>query len=114
QLGLEGYLKGYSGVTGSQAPAFTSSGLDLRVLRQGELWTAWSGYSLSWFWAGDATSSTTSEFTGRHLLSAGAAGPLAGALGADLRLSFSDNLPFTAIPFGRQEAMQGANDFASA
>ena len=97
RLGLQGFLKGFSSIAGSARS--TSSGLDLRVLREGENLVGWLGYSLSWFWSDDQRPGTsTSEFTCRHLLSAGLAGRLAGPLGVDLRMSFSEGLPYTAVP----------------
>ena len=97
RLGIQGFLKGFSSIAGSTRS--TSSGLDLRVLREGENLVGWLGYSLSWFWSDDQRPGvSTSEFTGRHLLSAGLAGRLAGPLGVDLRLSFSEGLPYTTFP----------------
>ena len=97
RLGIQGFLKGFSSIAGSTRS--TSSGLDLRVLREGENLVGWLGYSLSWFWSDDQRPGvSTSEFTGRHLLSAGLAGRLAGPLGVDLRLSFSEGLPYTTVP----------------
>ena len=97
RLGIQGFLKGFSSIAGS-APS-TSSGLDLRVLREGEKLIGWLGYSLSWFWSDDQRpGASTSEFTGRHLLSAGLAGRLAGPLGVDLRMSLSEGLPYTTVP----------------
>ena len=65
----------------------------LRLVREGQELTGWLGYSLGWFWSASRTSTTTSEFTGRHLLSAGVTGRLTGPLGMDLRIAFSDGLP---------------------
>ena len=97
RLGIQGFLKGFSSIAGS-APS-TSSGLDLRVLREGENLIGWLGYSLSWFWSDDQRpGASTSEFTGRHLLSAGLAGRLAGPVGVDLRMSLSEGLPYTTVP----------------
>ena len=97
RLGIQGFLKGFSSVAGSARS--TSSGVDLRVLREGEDLTGWLGYSLAWFWSDDRQpGASTSEFTGRHLLSAGLAGRFAGSLGIDLRVAFSEGLPYTSIP----------------
>jgi hypothetical protein len=101
RLGVQGFLKGFSGVPGAEAGAgpLTSSGLDLRVLREGENVTGWLGYSLAWFWSQDELAgASTTAFTGRHLLSAGLTGRIAGPFGMDLRLAFSDGLPYTSVP----------------
>ena len=106
QLGVQGFLKGYSGVPGSGP--LMSSGLDLRVLREGESLTGWLGYSLAWFWAQDEqVGASTAEFTGRHLLSAGLTGRVAGPLGMDLRVAFSDGLPYTTVQLASDEALGG-------
>ena len=97
RIGVQGFLKGFSGMS-SPAPDMTSSGLDLRVLRQGADLTGWLGYSLVWFWSTDRqTGASISEFTGRHLLTAGVTGPVAGPIGMDLRIAFSDGLPYTSV-----------------
>lgn len=93
-LAFEGFLKRFHGLDPTIARELASSGADLRIVRQGEKTTAWLGYSLAWFWNVEAAGS---DFTGRHLLSAGLQGPVAGPLGVDLRASFSDGLPLTAV-----------------
>ena len=104
RLGLQGFVKGFTGLDGSARP-LTSSGLDLRVAREGEDLTGWLGYSLAWSWSPDGTNgSTTSQFSGRHLLSAGLTGRLAGPFGMDLKVAFSDGLPYTSIPLSASEA----------
>ena len=104
RLGLEGFVKAFSDV-GGDADRLTSSGVDLRVVREGENVTAWLGYTLSWFWADDATpGAATTTFTGRHLLSTGLRGRIVGPVGADLRLSFSDGLPYTAVPLSGSDS----------
>ncbi|MBW3534798.1 MAG: TonB-dependent receptor [Gemmatimonadetes bacterium] len=103
RLGLEGFVKAFDGVSGGRG-SLTSSGMDVRVVRQGDDVTAWLGYSLAWFWADDdGPDASTTAFTGRHLLSTGLSGRLAGPVGADLRLSFSDGLPYTSIPLGSED-----------
>ncbi len=106
-MGIQGFLKGFSGVPGPGAGRLTSSGLDLRVLREGPNVTAWLGYSLAWFWYGNTqVGSSTGEFTGRHLLTAGLTGGVAGPIGVDLRVSFSDGLPYTSVDFASDAALE--------
>jgi hypothetical protein len=103
RLGLQGFFKSFSGFAGLASSH--SSGLDLRVVAEGEEMSGWLGYSLAWFWSEDQRAgASTSDFTGRHLLSAGLTGRLAGPLGMDLRVAFSDGLPFTSIAYGAAEA----------
>jgi hypothetical protein len=106
RLGVQGFLKGFSGVPGSSA--LTSSGLDLRVLREGENVTGWLGYSLAWFWSQNAEiGAPTTAFTGRHLLSAGLTGRVAGPFGMDVRVAFSDGLPYTSLQLASDETLAG-------
>ena len=112
RLGIQGFLKGFANVDGAGGP-LASSGLDLRVLREGEELTGWLGYSLAWFWSSDGRAgSSTNDFTGRHLLSAGLAGRLAGRSGMELRVAFSDGLPYTSIPLATENAAP-LRDFAA-
>ena len=112
RLGVQGFLKGFSGLPGSGAGPLTSSGLDLRVLREGPSITGWLGYSLAWFWSQDPQGSASStQFTGRHLLSAGVAGRIAGPFGMDLRVAFSDGLPYTSIDLAAEPATATEGDF---
>ncbi|HZD05468.1 MAG TPA: carboxypeptidase regulatory-like domain-containing protein [Longimicrobiales bacterium] len=94
-LAFEGFLKRFHGLDPGVSRELASSGADLRIVRRGERTTAWLGYSLAWFWDVERAGS---DFSGRQLLSAGLQGPLPGPLGVDLRASFSDGLPLTAIP----------------
>jgi hypothetical protein len=107
RLGLQGFLKGFSDLEGP-ATSMTSSGLDLRLVREGKQLTGWLGYSLAWFWSADRASASTSEFTGRHLLSAGVTGRLAGPLGMDLRVAFSDGLPYTSVQLAAEDAAESS------
>lgn len=94
RLTFEGYLKRFSNVGTGESPGLTNSGADLRVIRESETTTAWLGYSLAWFWERGAE---PRDFSGRHLLSAGLQAPVLGPVGLDLRASFSEGLPLTAV-----------------
>jgi hypothetical protein len=100
-LGLDGFVKSFSGVSGVQGGALRASGMDLRVNRVGESFTGWIGYSLQWFWAPDESGQVTgSSFAGRHLLSAGLLGTVADRFAVDVRVSYGNGLPYTTIPLG--------------
>ncbi|MBI4537936.1 MAG: TonB-dependent receptor [Gemmatimonadetes bacterium] len=105
-LGLEGFVKRFTGTTGADGAALNASGIDLRILRQGPRATAWLGYSLTWYWEAERTA--RSRFQGRHLLSAGVTGRVAERAGIDLRLAFGDGLPYTTIPVSRRETADAA------
>ncbi len=104
RLGLEGFWKGYQGLGEDDGDRIRSSGVDLRVQRLGEDLSVWLGYGLSWFWSTGGAStgggSGSDDFSGRHLLSAGVQGRLAGAVGGELRVAYGAGLPYTSIPFG--------------
>jgi len=103
-LGLEGFWKRYDGLPTADREIVRSSGLDLRVQASGEGGAAWLGYGLSWFWSTRDLSGRTTEFSGRHLLSAGASGALAGPLRGEVRLAYGAGLPYTSVPFGSSAA----------
>ncbi len=99
RLGLEGFVKNYTGVAGTGDNSLNASGIDLRVARDGERTSGWLGYTLTWFWASDGfLSSGDSPFSGRHLLSAGLLTSLTNRTGLRLRASYGDGLPFTSVP----------------
>lgn len=105
----EFFLKSFANVTGVGGGELNSSGVDLRIARTGERGEAWLGYQLSWFWRpAEGSDGATTEFTGRHLLTAGIEARLAGPVGFDAKVSFSDGLPLTAVPFGRVEVGEGS------
>jgi hypothetical protein len=104
RLGLAGFWKAYSGLRSTQTEAIRSSGIDLRVQRRGARATAWLGYGLSWYWSGADLSGSSSDFTGRQLLTAGVFGSLGSSFGADVRVAFGAGLPYTSVPFGRAES----------
>ncbi|MEQ1855479.1 MAG: TonB-dependent receptor [Longimicrobiales bacterium] len=99
RLGLEGFWKSYRNVPSSGAESVRSSGVDVRIVTAGERTAAWLGYGLSWFWSSVDLSGRTTEFVGRHLLSAGISGPLLGPIQAEARVAYSAGLPYTSIPF---------------
>ena len=108
RLALEGFLKSFRGLGALPEGDLSSSGVDLRVVREGRDLTGWLGYSLSWFW--ETSPGSEANFSGRHLLSAGLRGRVSGPVGVDVRLSFSDGLPLTAIPFGNPDRSADAEE----
>ena len=99
RLGLEGFVKEFSGVAGVGDQSLHASGVDLRVARDGRRAAGWLGYTLTWFWASDGIQySGNSPFSGRHLLSAGLSATLTERTGLKLRGSYGDGLPFTSVP----------------
>jgi hypothetical protein len=77
-----------------------SSGIDLQVRSVGTRAAVWLGYGLSWFWSTEDLSGYSSDFAGRHLLSAGLSGGLGGRLRGEVRVAYGAGLPYTSIPFG--------------
>ncbi len=105
RLGLEGFMKDFSGIAGSPEEDLNASGVDIRVAREGDGASGWLGYTLTWFWASDGIlASGASPFSGRHLLSAGLNARLSERTGLRLRASYGDGLPYTAIPLSREDA----------
>jgi len=99
RLGLEGFVKEFSGVAGIGGQNLNASGVDIRVAREGRRAAGWLGYTLTWFWASDGLfASGDSPFSGRHLLSAGLTAPLTENAGLRVRASYGDGLPFTSVP----------------
>jgi hypothetical protein len=101
-LALDGYWKRFLGVSDRGDDPLYASGLDLRVRSSGERVGVWLGYGLSWLWAAEGLAG--SEFTGRHLLSAGLSGAVAGPVRAEATLAYGAGLPSTGIPFGNASA----------
>ena len=100
-LALEGYYKAYDGLPSAISDRAESSGVELWVRRDGERLTGWLGYSLGWVWSSDADDRYAVDarrFAGRHLISAGIAGPTFGRGAFDVRVSYGSGLPYTAIP----------------
>jgi hypothetical protein len=98
ELGMRGFYKRFTGV-GLGDGLLTSSGVDVRLQAAGGGRTGWLGYALSWSWEGH-DAGFTDRFSGRHLLSAGFRGPVRGPVGLDLRVAFSDGLPYTEVSLG--------------
>ncbi|CAN5692256.1 hypothetical protein BH23GEM9_BH23GEM9_21080 [soil metagenome] len=99
RLGLEGFYKEFTGLHASPDRKTEASGVDLWVRRNTGTVTGWLGYSLAWVWSVEPDGPRPAQtFSGRHLLSAGAVGPLIGNGIFDLRVSYGAGLPFTAVP----------------
>lgn len=103
-LGIGGYFKRFSGIEPGGG-ALQNSGLDLQVVGVGERGAAWLGYGLSWFWSDDPGSLTSSDFAGRHLITLGLSGRVAGPFQVETRLSYGAGLPSTGIPFGAADEL---------
>jgi len=114
RLGLAGFWKGYSGLRADPEERILSSGVDLRVQRRGERSTAWLGYGLSWYWSGTDLSGSSSDFTGRQLLTSGLSGKLGSRFGGELQVAYGAGLPYTAVPFGSADAPEGKRDLTVA
>ena len=97
-LGLDGFFKRFEGLYGPRGETVRSSGVDLRILSAGDRASGWLGYGLSWFWSGMDLSGRAVDFSGRHLLTAGLAGRLAGPISGEARLSYGAGLPYTTVP----------------
>ena len=104
RLGIEGFWKEFTGLGAPEAEVLHSSGVDLQVLHESALMTAWVGYNVSWFWSGGNSIRETSNFAGRQLLSAGLRGFGNGRMGGAITFGYSAGLPYTSIPFGRGSA----------
>ncbi|MBT8337989.1 MAG: TonB-dependent receptor [Gemmatimonadetes bacterium] len=96
QWGLQGWVKRFQNVAGG-IPAQTASGVDVRVQAGSDRRIGWLGYALDWTWESVASSDEAPRFQGRHVLSAGLRGPIAGPVGLDARIAFSDGLPLTEV-----------------
>ena len=99
RLGLQGFWKRYEGLEAAPEKTIRSSGIDLRLRSVGTRAAVWLGYGLSWFWSTADLSGYSSDFAGRHLLSAGLSGGLGGRLRGEVRIAYGAGLPYTSIPF---------------
>jgi hypothetical protein len=114
RLGLEGFVKEFSGLSGDAGPNLNASGVDLRVAREGERTAGWLGYSLTWFWASQGLLAPGSSlFSGRHLLSAGLTARVTDRTGLRLRAGYGQGLPFTSVPLFSGDAV-ASPEFAAA
>ena len=106
RLGLDGHFKQFDGLHLARAKKTESSGVDLWLRRSTGSYTGWLGYSLAWIWTVEDNRRLAQSFSGRHLVSAGAAGPILGAGNFDVRVSYGAGLPYTAIPEPETEALR--------
>lgn len=113
-LGVEGFWKRFEGLEGRSDESILNSGIDLRVLSAGPESVFWLGYGLSWFWSPLDLSGRATDFSGRHLLSAGLSGPIAGRIRGEARLSYGAGLPSTSLPFGSRDQLNAAPVLESA
>ncbi len=100
RLDLQGFWKRYEGLEAARDKTIRSSGIDLQLRSVGAQGAVWLGYGLSWFWSTEDLSGYGSDFAGRHLLSAGLSGDIAGPLRGEVRVAYGAGLPYTSIPFG--------------
>jgi hypothetical protein len=100
RLSLQGFWKRYEGLEAARDKTIRSSGIDLQLRSMGTRAAVWLGYGLSWFWSTEDLSGYSSDFAGRHLLSAGLSGALGGPLRGEIRVAYGAGLPYTSIPFG--------------
>jgi len=98
RLGLEGFVKSFSGVPSVGDQNLRASGVDLRVAKEGDRAAGWLGYTLTWLWASNGiVSSGSSPFSGRHLLSVGFTTRVTDRAGLRLRTSYGAGLPYTSV-----------------
>lgn len=109
-LGLDGYWKRFEGLRGDPNESILNSGVDLRVQSASERGALWLGYGLSWYWSPMDLSGRSTDFAGRHLLSAGLSGHLIGPVRGEARVAFGAGLPSTSIPFGSRDVVAAAPD----
>lgn len=98
RIGVQGFWKSYEGLPSTAGQGVRSSGIDIRVLRGSDQATAWLGYGLSWFWSTVDLAGRPTDFSGRHLLSAGISGRLGGPLRGEARVAYGAGLPYTTVP----------------
>ncbi|HEX7051815.1 MAG TPA: TonB-dependent receptor [Longimicrobiales bacterium] len=112
RLGVEGFFKVFEDVpvvvtsTGrddepsgarTELSRAHASGVDLWLRRSRGRLTGWLGYSLSWIWTVDGGATASDLFSGRQMLSAGAAGPLGGHGRFSIRFAYGAGLPYSAL-----------------
>lgn len=95
--GIEGFVKSYEGLSELKGERLNSSGMDMRLSRNGPGETrGWLGYTLTWFWS-ESEALSNHRFSGHHLLNAGLSGSILNSMHGELRVAYG-GLPFTAIP----------------
>jgi hypothetical protein len=114
RLGLAGFWKGYRGLRADPDEKVLSSGVDLRIQRRGERSTAWLGYGLSWYWSGSDLSGSSSDFTGRQLLTSGLSGQLGSRFGAEVQVAYGAGLPYTSVPLRSPDAADAERSLGAA
>ncbi|MEX0893652.1 MAG: carboxypeptidase-like regulatory domain-containing protein [Gemmatimonadota bacterium] len=99
RLGVEGFYKRFKDLPSVTSREAQSSGVDLWAQRVTGSYTGWVSYSLAWVWSvNDGSFRDEQLFSGRHLVSAGAGGPILGAGEFEVRLAYGAGMPYTAIP----------------
>lgn len=116
RLGIEGYFKRFDGIPIDEGSTLANaSGLDLWVRRSQGRVTGWLGYSLGWVWASASDQwSTTTQFTGRQLLSLGVSGTLGEGGKAEVRVGYGAGVPFASLPVGDLNGLMSADRSTSA
>jgi len=109
RLDLSAMAKSFRGL-GEEGERNRTSGVELRLARDGERMAAWLGYTLSWFWTVEGARGAT-RFDGRHLLSTGFRAEIAPGLELGGSLGYGAGLPFSAVtPASAPEAFQDGLD----
>jgi hypothetical protein len=101
RMELTAFARGFRGIGHgrgfeSGADRSRSSGVELRMAREGERTGAWLGYALSWFWTLEGAEGST-RFDGWHLLSAGFRTEPTPGLELRGSLGYGAGLPLTAL-----------------
>jgi hypothetical protein len=105
RLELSAFARGFRGIGHgrgfeNEADRSRSSGIELRMAREGERTGAWLGYALSWFWTLEGSEGST-RFDGWHLLSAGFRTEPTPGLNLSGSLGYGAGLPLTAVAADR-------------
>ncbi len=95
---LDGFLKQFdAGPDLESDGTIHTSGVEVRVQREGERIGGWMGYGLTWVWSQRGMQPAT-EFVGRQLLNAGVQGQLTERARVALTVGYGAGLPLTSIP----------------
>lgn len=95
RLEVAAMAKGFRGLTEGPERSRTS-GVEIRMAREGERFSGWLGYTLSWFWTLEGSGGST-RFDGRHLLAGGFRTELAPGLSLDGTVGYGAGLPFASV-----------------